>query len=67
MDIDPKVTIVRLKCECCDPRCPVHGGISECKYKAVTRVRRIDMEDGKTTFNMCKRCAVDALESGVFA
>ena len=55
-----------MTCQCCDPGCPVHEGKSECSRPAKTTVRRIDMDDGKTTFRMCNKCADDALESGVF-
>ena len=54
-------------CECSDPGCPEHKGISQCEKNAKHVVRRIDMEDGTTKFYMCTKCTEDALESGVFA
>jgi hypothetical protein len=39
---------------------------NECGHPSVMVVRRIDMDDGETTFNMCEPCGDDALESGVF-
>ena len=56
-------------CECADPGCANvnrHMG-DECGQPTDTVVRRIDMDDGETTFNMCAECADDALGSGVFA
>jgi hypothetical protein len=53
-------------CECGDPGCPVHPGVSECAKRGRRVVRRIDMDDGETRFVMCDGCAQDALDSGVF-
>jgi len=53
-------------CECSDPGCPTHEGANECPNEASVTVRRIDMEDGTTTFDFCDFCATDALSSGVF-
>jgi hypothetical protein len=55
-----------LTCECGDPGCPAHEGKNKCSHVAQVKVRRIDMDCGKTTFWMCETCAEDALESGVF-
>ena len=55
-----------MTCECSDPGCPAHEGVSECTNEASSTVRRIDMEDGTTTFEFCQECTEDALESGVF-
>lgn len=52
-------------CECSDPGCQVHEGKEECNHRAVTVVVRIDMEDQFGT-PMCRKCANDALDSGVF-
>lgn len=51
-------------CECSDPSCPVHGAVS-CGEEAETTVYRVDMDD-ETGTEMCRGCADDALESGVF-
>ena len=53
-----------MTCECSDPGCECKG---ECANDATTTMRRIDMEDGTTTFDFCDDCASDALDSGVFA
>lgn len=51
------------KCACGDPGCPhCHG---KCDARAVTVMLRIDMEDRFGT-PMCRKCADDALESGLF-
>jgi hypothetical protein len=51
------------KCQCTDPGCPVCKG--KCANRAVTAVIRSDMDD-KTGTPMCRRCADDAMESGLF-
>jgi len=56
---------MKAKCACSDPGCEVHEGKSECTHNAVTVVVRMDMED-RTGTPMCRACANDALESGVF-
>jgi hypothetical protein len=53
------------KCKCSDPGCPVHPNPGPCKNLARRTVKRIDMQD-ETGTRMCRRCAEDALESGVF-
>lgn len=53
-----------ITCECTDPRCPVHAGVSKCSKLAEATVRRIDMDSGGIP--MCEECAKDAMESGVF-
>ncbi len=53
------------RCRCSDQGCPVHKGIPGCSNKAVRKVYRIDMED-RTGTPMCRGCANDALDSGVF-
>jgi hypothetical protein len=63
MKTSPKL----VQCECTDPGCPVHKGEAECEHSGVVTVRRIDMEDGNTKFRMCRACANDCLDSGVFA
>lgn len=53
-------------CECSDPGCPVHKGQSTCaKLVRTQTVYRIDMED-RTGTRMCKACAADAMNSGLF-
>jgi hypothetical protein len=55
------------KCECVDPGCPEHRGISECFNSALRKaLRRIDMDDHTGTL-MCEACAEDAMSSGLFA
>lgn len=51
-----------LTCECSDSGCIVHENQQQCVNVATTRVRRIDMEDGNTTFAFCDPCALDALD-----
>jgi hypothetical protein len=53
-------------CECTDPGCPVHKGKSECShFGRVVTLYRVDMED-ETGTRMCRACAEDAMESGLF-
>ena len=52
-----------MKCHCSDPGCPECNG--KCERKAVTVVRRVDMDDITGT-PMCHACAADAMDSGVF-
>lgn len=52
-------------CECADPGCNVHTGLSHCEGRGTATLRRIDMEDYSGT-HMCQACADDALESGVY-
>lgn len=54
---------MKTLCQCSDPRCPVCRG--KCTHKAVTVVRRIDMED-QTGTPVCHACADDCLDSGLF-
>jgi hypothetical protein len=62
---DAKMSSSKHNCECTDPGCPVHKG-SYCANKSRTiTVYRVDMED-KTGTRMCRECANDALDSGVF-
>jgi hypothetical protein len=51
-------------CECCDRLCPVHEG-AECGRKGSQLLYRVDMEDRTGTL-MCRFCANDAFESGLF-
>jgi hypothetical protein len=53
------------RCECSDPGCPVHREESTCLSSAKTTLYRIDMYDLFGT-RMCRKCADDALSSGVF-
>ena len=57
------------KCECADPKCPVHEGDSKCTRDArlgiLHRLFRIDMEDHTGTA-MCPDCSDDAAFSGLF-
>ena len=55
----------RSACECSDPGCPAHSGVSECSRRGVVTVYRIDMEDESGT-RMCRACSEDAMDSGVF-
>lgn len=52
-------------CECADPYCPTHDGISSCVRTGTERLFRNDMDDSSGTL-MCDRCATDAHESGLF-
>jgi hypothetical protein len=54
------------KCECSDPGCPVHPGLSNHCELATTVLYRIDMEDNMGTA-MCEACAADAYESELFS
>ena len=58
-----------MKCECGDPACPAHKpqllGEPSCVRSATTLAFRIDMEDRDGTL-MCRLCADDAAESGLF-
>ena len=56
---------VHGKCECADPGCSHHEGISECKDTANTIIYRVDMEDSSGTL-MCDDCANDETQSGLF-
>lgn len=61
-----RIQSVKPHCECSDPGCPVHHGISECKNTSrLKTLYRIDMED-RTGTQFCPRCANDAYESGLF-
>lgn len=53
------------RCECTDPGCPEHEGVSKCTKVAMITVHRVDMEDDTGT-RMCHGCGEDALDSGVF-
>lgn len=55
----------RGKCECADPGCPAHKGKSTCTGAGHQILRRVDMDD-RTGTRMCKACAADAYESGLF-
>lgn len=55
----------RIICECSDPGCPAHPGVTHCERRAIWKLYRIDMED-RSGAAMCAVCANDALESGVF-
>jgi DNA-binding IscR family transcriptional regulator len=55
----------KRRCECSDPGCPVHRGVSRCMKAATQVLRRIDMED-RTGTRMCHDCAEDAYGSGLF-
>ncbi len=52
-------------CQCADPGCPVHKGVSHCTTAAAVTLIRVDMQD-RTGTMMCRACADDALESGLF-
>jgi hypothetical protein len=52
-----------MNCQCSDPGCPVCKG--SCGHRAITSVLRVDIED-KTGTPMCRACAGDAMESGLF-
>lgn len=54
------------KCECSDPGCPEHKGTSQCSNNATETVFRIDMED-RTGTRVCKACADDCFNSGLFS
>jgi len=55
-----------MKCECSDPGCPAHNGVSSCEAMAKITLYRVDMED-RTGTAMCDDCADDAFASGVFS
>lgn len=50
-------------CKCSDPNCPKCKG--KCANKAVTVVIRIDMDD-RTGTPVCRACADDCLDAGIF-
>lgn len=53
-------------CECADPGCPVHKGVSKCSHVGRCKtLYRVDMED-QTGTKMCSACAEDAFDSGLF-
>jgi hypothetical protein len=54
-----------MPCECADPGCPIHPGLSHCEKRAEVTLRRADMEDWSGV-RFCADCADDAMESGVF-
>lgn len=53
------------ECECSDPWCPVHDGVSRCINRRKNLLFRVDMEDHTGTW-MCSGCADDAFDSGLF-
>jgi hypothetical protein len=57
----------RLTCECADPGCPAHTGMSKCSEPTYARSRlyRVDREDQTGTV-FCEECWWDAMHSGVF-
>lgn len=55
------------QCECSDPGCKGHKGVSECTAKGYIKVARYDYETNGDHFLMCRSCAEDALESGMFS
>ena len=57
--------VYKNPCECSDNGCPEHKGISKCENAARVLVIRSDMVDVTGTA-MCRGCANDAMESGVF-
>ena len=52
-------------CECADPGCPAHKGVSDCAAKTACVLFRVDMDD-ETGTAMCEACAEDALKYDVF-
>ena len=53
-------------CECYDKGCPAHQGEAECPHRALVTLRRIDWAD-QPRVRVCEHCALDMVESGVFA
>ena len=54
-----------MRCECHDPGCEMHPGISDCQNVADTVLQRIDLV-GESRTAFCEECAMDAESSGVF-
>jgi len=52
-------------CECADPGCTVHRGMSDCLNMSYDILYRVDMHD-ETGTAMCEHCADDAFASGLF-
>ncbi len=57
-------------CHCADPGCPAHPATSTCPRSAAKSrggriICRIDMDDRFGT-KVCRACAEDAMDSGVF-
>ena len=61
------MSVTRFLCDCTDPGCPAHGGVSQCRTAAAVRLRRVDWGIDAGYLRMCQACADDAMESGVFA
>lgn len=55
----------QVTCECSDPGCPAHKGVSHCATQATDLLYRVDMQD-ETGTAMCDKCADDAFSSGLF-
>ena len=55
------------QCECNDPGCKGHEGVSECMAKGRIKVTRYDYETQGDHLLMCRACAEDALNSGIFS
>jgi len=58
----------RVPCECADPGCPAHVGVSRCRELTYERghvLFRSDMDD-RTGTVFCAECLTDALDSGLF-
>ncbi len=56
----------RERCECGDPGCQAdHSLVNGCGRASAVVLYRIDMMDESGTA-MCRACAADAMDSGVF-
>lgn len=55
--------LMKTSCECSDPGCPECKG--KCTRAAVVAVLRVDMDD-RTGTPVCRQCADDCLDSGLF-
>ena len=54
-----------MNCECKDPGCPIHKGISKCEAHGEYTLHRVDQTD-ETGTKFCDACGCDAASSGVF-
>ena len=56
---------VKTTCECTDPECKAHAGVSTCEELGLIILRRVDVPDSAGTL-MCAGCRDNALDSGRF-
>lgn len=56
-----------VPCDCHDPGCAGHLGVSDCHRAGRFPLRRVDMGDAHATMLFCEACLDDAMPSGLFA